>query len=77
MTSLKDNMEGEMQSAVSDYVQKMEAQGIYEEIIIWDTRNFFVFVSLLQARENCVFGNVEVIILLIFQNNAIIFKMEE
>lgn len=44
LTFLKDDMEGEMRSATKDYVQKMEVQEIYEEIFIWDTRNFFALV---------------------------------
>lgn len=44
LTALKDDMEGEIQSATSDYVQKMEVREINEEFFIWDPRNFFALV---------------------------------
>lgn len=45
LTALKDNLESEMQSAMSDYVKRMEGQEFCQEIFIWDTKNFVALVS--------------------------------
>jgi len=67
LTAIKYNMEGEMQSATSDYVQKMEVQEIYDEIFIRDTRNFLACVHCYR-QEKIVLINILkwVIIYLIF-----------